>query len=95
MGVGAIRELAILRELEYLLEIAGKLFLLDIEGTKALDARSINEIATLWQLQHLAEGGGVHTAIVSLANLCRALCGIWNELIDERRLAHTAIATQE
>ena len=47
--MGTVRELTILRELEDFLKIAGRLFLFDIKGTKALDARSINEITTFRQ----------------------------------------------
>ena len=56
VGVGTVGELAVLRKLENFLEIAGEFLLLDIKGTEALDARSINEIDPFRQLQHLAEG---------------------------------------
>ena len=83
VGVGTVGELAVLRKLENFLEIAGEFLLLDIKGTEALDARSINEIAPFRKFQHLAEGGGMHTAVMRLADFGGALSGIRNELVDE------------
>ena len=44
MGMGAVRETAVLREMEDILEIAGNLLRLHIERAKALDAWSVDEI---------------------------------------------------
>ena len=44
VGMGAIGEAALLRELENLAEIAGQLFTLHIERTEALDAWGVDEI---------------------------------------------------
>ena len=43
VGVGAVGEAALPRELEKLLEIAGQLFALHVEGAEALDARGVNK----------------------------------------------------
>ena len=83
VGMGTVRELTILRELEDFLKIAGQLFLFDIKGTKALDTRSINEITTFRQFQHLTEGCGMHSAIMCLADFGGTLLCIRNELVDE------------
>jgi hypothetical protein len=45
MGMGAIRKTAILGEMEDFLEVAGQLLTLHIEGTKALDSWSVDEVA--------------------------------------------------
>ena len=95
MGVGAVGELAVLREPEYLLEVAGEFLLLYIEGSEALDARSIDEIAALWQGEHLAEGGSMHSAVVRLADFCGALGSIGDELVDERGFSHAAVAAKQ
>ena len=49
VSVSAVVEAAMLREMEYLFEIARYLFRLHIEGAKAFYARSIDDIATTWQ----------------------------------------------
>ena len=81
--MGTVRELTILRELEDFLKIAGQLFLFDIKGTKTLDARSINEITTFRQFQHLTESCGMYSAIMRLADFGGTLLCIRNELVDE------------
>lgn len=49
VGMGAIREAAVFRELEYLSEIACKLFPFDVERSETFNARRINQVAPLWQ----------------------------------------------
>ena len=61
MGVGAIIETTVARELEYLLEITSEFLGLDVECAKTLYSRSVDKVATLGQLEHLGERGGVHT----------------------------------
>ena len=43
VGVGAVRETAVLREMEYLLEVAGQFLWLHIERAKAFDAWGVDE----------------------------------------------------
>jgi len=95
MGVGAIGEPTALRELEYLLEVASELLLLDVERAESLDARSVYQIATARQVYHLAEGRGVHARVVSVADLSRALSSLGHQLVDESRFAHATVAAQE
>ena len=69
MGVGAITETAISREMEYFLEIPGELLGFDVEGAKTFDSRGVDDIPTRGKGQHLTERGGVHTRIVGIGNL--------------------------
>ena len=43
VGMGAVGEAALLGEFEDFLEVAGEFFAFHVEGTKALDARGIDE----------------------------------------------------
>ena len=83
VGMRTVGKTTVLGEMEDFLEITGQFFFLDIKRTEALDARSINEIAPFRQFQHLAEGGGMHTAVMRLADFGGSLSGIRNELVDE------------
>lgn len=65
MSVGAVVEAAVLGELEDVLEIACQLFRLNVERAKTLYSRSVDKVATLGQLEHLGERGGVHTCVQS------------------------------
>ena len=102
VSVGAVRETAVLRKVEYLLEVAGKFLWLHVERAKALDAWSVYQEALRlaeWQRQvdryHLAECGGVLTSVVRVAYLSCTLTGARHQTIDERALAHSTIATKQ
>ena len=110
MGMGAIAKTTIGRKTEYLAEIARQLFRLHVERAEALDARSVDEVGGWkvegggWKVEggglkvegyHLAECGGVHTRVVSIANFCRLEVGIWYEPIDKGALPYPAIATEQ
>ena len=68
--------------MEDFLEVAGQLLLFNVKGTKTLDTRSIYQIASIRQVYHLAEGGGVHTGIVGFADLCCTLSRMRYQLVD-------------
>ena len=84
VSVSTVVEAAMLREMEYLFEIARYLFRLHIEGAKTFYARSVDDVATTWQLEHFAECCGVHTRIVSIANLGSTLLSARHNAIDKR-----------
>ena len=84
MGVGAIIETAVARELEYLLEITGEFLRLDVECAKALYSRGVDDIPTGGKGQHLTERGGVHTRVVGIGYLGSAQIGIRQEPVDKR-----------
>ena len=71
-------------EMEDFLEITGQFLFLDIKRTEALDARSIYQITTLRQFNHLTERGGMHTRIVRIADFCSTLGSMRNQAVDER-----------
>ena len=86
VGVGTVGEAALFGELEYLLEIAGQLLALHIEGAEPLNARGVNKPGgftvygfTIYYLErnHLREGRGVHTCLVGIADVGYAQVGMW------------------
>ena len=98
--VCAIAKAALLAYLEYLAEVMSHLFALHIEGTKALDAGGVYDVAGgltlgVGEVEHLGEGGGVHTRVVRVRNLCRAHIQPRYHGIEQGALAHTAIAGEE
>ena len=97
MGVGAVGEAAVLGEVEDFLEVAGQFLALHVEGAKALNARSVDEIATPspGEVNHLREGGGVLARLMGLADVGCAQVDAWHETINKGGLAHTAIATEQ
>ena len=105
VGVGAVAEAAVLGEVENLLEVACQFLALHVEGAKTLNARRINEIGSRTgksglsgisgQWNPLREGGGVLTRLVGLADVGRTQVGTWHEAVDECRLAHAAVATEQ
>ena len=103
MGMCAVREAAVLREMEYFLEIACQFLWLHVERAEALDAGGIDEVSPRRSLMrgeegdfnHLTERGGVHAHIVNVAKFCRAQVGTRHELVDQRRLAHAAVAAEQ
>ena len=94
VGVSAIAETAVAREMEYLLEIPGELLGFDVEGAKTFDSRSVDDIPTRGQGQHLTERGGVHTRVVGIGDLGSAEIGIGQETVDEGRFPHSTIAAE-
>ena len=95
VSVSAVVEAAMLREMEYLFEIARYLFRLHIEGAEAFYARSVDDIATTWQQEHFAECCGVHTRIVSIANLGSTLLSARHNAVDKSRLTHSTISAKQ
>ena len=94
VGVGAVGEPAILGEAEDFLEVAGYFFGLHIEGAKAAYAGRVDDISAIGQLQHLAEGGGVHAGIVGIGNLGGTQLSARHESVDKRGFAYTAVAAE-
>ena len=84
VGMRTVGKTTVLGEMEDFLEITGQFFFLDIKRTEALDARSIYQITTLRQFNHLTECGGVHTRIVRIADFCSTLGSMRNQAVDER-----------
>ena len=98
--VSAIAKATLLANLENLAEIMPHLFALHIEGAKALDAGSVYDVARggaigLGKVEHLGKGGGVHTRVVRVGNLCRAHIQSRYQSIEQSALAHTAIAREK
>ena len=44
---------------------------------------------------HFAEGSGMHACLVGIADFCCTQVGMRYDAVDERRLAHTAVATEQ
>ena len=44
---------------------------------------------------HFAEGGGVHTCVVGIADFSSTLVGMRHNAVDERRFSHATIATEQ
>ena len=88
----AVVESAVFREVEYLLEIACQLLWLDVERPESSYAGRVDDVSSRGQLQHLAERGGVHSLVVSVAYLGRLEVNPGNEPVDECRFSHSAVA---
>ena len=94
MGVGTVGEAAVLGEAEDLTEIARQLFRLHVESAEALDARSVNQ-PSAFEGDHLRKGGGVLSHLMGIRDLGRTEVHAWHEAVDECRLPHPAIATEQ
>ena len=99
VGVGAVREAAVLGEMEDILEIAGNLLGLHVEGAKALDAWSVDDIRGKRKVErgkrnHLGEGGGVHAHVMGIGELGGAEVDTRHEAVDEGGLPHPTIAAE-
>ena len=95
VGMGAVGEPAILREVEDLLEIAREFLALHIEGAEALDARSIDQPSPTLQRDHLREGRGVLSRVMGIRNLGSAQVSLRHQAVDECGLPHPAVATEQ
>ena len=95
MGMGTVGKATILGELEDLTEVAGELFGFHIEGTKTLDTRGVYQPSTLPKGDHLREGRSVLTCVVGIRDLSCAEVYPRYQTIDQRRLAHPTVATEE
>ena len=84
VGMRTVGKTTIFGEMEDFLEITGQFLFLDIKCTEALDSRSIYQITTIRQFNHLTECGGVHTRIVRIADFCSTLGSMRNQAVDER-----------
>ena len=69
--------------MEYLLEIAGKLFWFHIERTKAFNTWGIDKPALI-QPYHLTESGGMLTRVMGIADFGCTLTGTWHQTVYER-----------
>ena len=63
-AMGTVAILALVGVVENLWEVVANLFNLHVEGTKALDAWSIDDVTSARDLVHFREGGGVHALVV-------------------------------
>ena len=94
MAVGAVAETAVVREVEYLLEIACQFFRLDVECSEPLYSRRVNDISAARQFEHLAESGGVHAGVVCVADFRCAQVHAGQYAVYQCRLAYAAVAAQ-
>ena len=91
----AVAETTIPGCLENLAEEVADLLSGKVKGTEALDSRNVNKTAPKGQVVEGAEGGGVHTAEVSLRDsLCPGSCA-GHQHIEQFRLSYTRIASQQ
>ena len=63
-AIGTVAILALVGELENFREVVANLFNLHVEGAKALDAWSVDDVTSARYLVHFREGGGVHALFV-------------------------------
>ena len=63
-AMSAVAILALVGETEDFREVVSYLLYLHVEGTKALDTWSVDDVASAWNLVHLREGRGMHTLVV-------------------------------
>src|SRR5574344_1086460 len=89
VAMGAIAKAAIGRELEYFGKVMTYFFYFHIEGAKAFDARSIDNVATVGNGKHLRESSGMGTFVVRVGNLGSLLNIFCQKRIDECGLAHS------
>ena len=95
VGVGAVVETTVGRDAENLLEVMADLLLLHVEGTKAFDAWSIDDVSLIASLIHFGKGGGVLAGFVGIADFAGAQVEMREKGVDEGRFAHTAVAREE
>ena len=93
--VGAVGKAAILPNAENLAEIVGNLRALHVEGAKALDARRVDDGSPEGKVEHLGEGGGVHSLVVRLAQVSRSGARFGNKPVQQGALPHSAVSAQQ
>ena len=91
----AVAESAFLGVLEDFGEVAGEFSGFYVEGSEALDAWCVDEVSSFWEFEHLAEGCGVHSCLVCLADVCCPQVGLWEQCVDECALAYAAVSAEE
>ena len=64
MPVGTVPVFAVRGKLEYFLEVVSHFLVLHVEGTEALDARGVNDVAVARYREHFRESGSVHAFVV-------------------------------
>ena len=94
-GVGAVLKAALLSGEEYFAEVVGEFGGLNVEGAEALDARGVDELASVGEGEHLTEGGGVLPGVVALADVGGGHVESGDEVVEEGALAHAAVAREE
>ena len=89
-AMGAVAIFTLVGELENLWKVVAYFLHLHVEGTKALDAWSVDDVASIWHFVHLRESGGVHTFVVrSGDDTCASLdVKVGQQGIDEGGFAH-------
>ena len=70
--MGTVAETAVSADTEDLPEIMAHLFFLEVDGTKTLDTRGVNDRTALRQEIHLREGRGMHTCVMRVGDLAGA-----------------------
>ncbi len=95
MGMGAVAEPATFRKLENLLEVAGQLLRFHVKRSEPLYSRRVYQVAAFGQFQHFAERSGVHARVVGVADFRRPQVGVGQNPVDQGRLAHAAVATEQ
>ena len=86
MCVGAVAETAVLAKTEYLTEIMGDFGALKIEGAKATDAGSVNDVGPSPRspyFEHLGEGGRMLSHLVCVRYLGSLQVHTWEHGVDE------------
>lgn len=95
VGVGAVAVTAVAANLEYFAEIVADFGTLDVEGAKALNARSVDDAATSGEVEELAEGGGVLTGVMCCTYLGSLDLRFGDEAVKQCALANSAVAAEQ
>ena len=95
VSMETVAEAALTGVMEDLAEIAGQLLWLHVEGTEALDARCVDEVAAARQAYHLREGGSMRACVMGIADLCSLQISSRHQAVDERGLPHSTVATKQ
>ena len=93
--MGTVAILALCGVLEDFLEVVSHFLLTHVERAEALDARGVDEISFLANLEHLGEGRRVHALVVVFRYFPRPRLEVGVDGIDECRLADARVPREE
>ena len=78
----AVVESAIGREFEYFREVMCDFRTFHFDRTKTFDTRSVNQVTTIQQRNHLRKGGSMHSLVMVFGDIAGTEIDTWDQFID-------------
>ena len=82
VAMRAVVESAIGREFEYFREVMCDFRTFHFDRTKTFDTRSVNQVTTIQQRNHLRKGGSMHSLVMVFGDIAGTEIDTWDQFID-------------